>query len=105
MKTLVAFGLVLGLLTPAAWAAAPAPSNGKTPVVLTGKQMEQVRAGTGDFFIGWGTGSFIGWGIGSCFTWCVAPPPGLVVLPPGTLVVPAGSLFVPARLGTLGLLP
>jgi hypothetical protein len=99
MKTLVASSLVLGLLTPAAWAAAPAPSNGKMPVVLTGKQMEQVRAGTG--------GLFIGWGIGPCFTWCVAPPPGLVVLLPDTLVVPAGTLalVVPAGLRTLGLLP
>ena len=103
MKTLVASSLVLGLLTPAAWAAAPAPSNGKTPVVLTGKQMDQVRAGTGNLFIGWG--------IGPCFTSCMPPPgfvvlvPGSLVLLPGSLVLPPGSLFLPAGLRTLGLLP
>jgi hypothetical protein len=45
MKTLVASSLALGLLTPAAWAAAPAPNSGKTPVLLAEQQMDQVRAG------------------------------------------------------------
>jgi hypothetical protein len=47
MKTLVASSLALGLLTPTAWAATPAPSNSQAPVMLTEPQMATVKAGHG----------------------------------------------------------
>ena len=52
MKTLVASSLVLGLLTPAAWASTATTTG---PVTLTAAQMDKIMAGASPDDPGYGT--------------------------------------------------